>query len=119
MTSTRDVRTLPPDVLDVLRDAVQRAGSQNAAARALGINTSTVSLALRGRYIGDVDAIAARIRGVYMNETVRCPVMGDITTKHCLDYQNKPLAFTNPTRVRLYRACKCCPHRKAAKGVTA
>lgn len=116
MASTRDVRTLPPDVLDVLRDAVKRAGSQNAAARALGISAGTVSLALKGRYIGDVDAIAARIRGVYMNETVRCPVMGDITTKHCLDFQARPLVFTNPTRVRLHRACKTCPHRKTAKG---
>ncbi|MGC4076260.1 MAG: hypothetical protein QM702_04360 [Rubrivivax sp.] len=114
MASPREVRCLPAAELEALRDAVKRAGSQNAAARALGIHASTVSQALNGRYIGDVDAIAQRIRGVYMAESRKCPVMGDISAKHCLDFQARPLVFTNPVRVKLYRACKACQHRKGA-----
>lgn len=116
MASTRDVRTLPADELDALTRAVQRMGTQVAVAKELGVSSSTVSQALKGYYVGDVDALAKRIRGALMNESVRCPVMGDITTKHCLDFQTRPLVFTNPTRVRLHRACKTCPHRKTAKG---
>lgn len=116
MASTTDARTLPPDELDALRAAVARLGTQAAVAKALGVSAGTVSNALNGRYIGDVDALAQRVRGALMNELVSCPVMGELSVKHCLDYQTRPLVFTNPTRVRLHRACKTCPHRKAAKG---
>lgn len=116
MASTADVRTLPADELDALRAAVARLGTQAAVAKTLGVSSSTVSQALKGYYVGDVDALAQRIRGALMNELVSCPVMGELSTKHCLDYQARPLVFTNPTRVRLHRACKTCPHRKAAKG---
>jgi len=116
MASTRDVRTLPADELEALVSAVQRLGTQTAVAKQLGVSASAVSNALKGYYIGDVDALAQRIRGALMNELVSCPVMGELSAKHCLDYQTRPLVFTNPTRVRLHRACKTCPHRKAAKG---
>jgi len=116
MASTADARTLPADELDALRAAVVRLGTQTAVAKELGVSPSAVSNALKGYYVGDVGALAKRIRGALMNELVTCPVMGELSTKHCLDYQARPLVFTNPTRVRLHRACKTCPHRKAAKG---
>lgn len=114
MASTPDVRTLPADVLEKLRQAIAAKGSQAAVAKALGVSAGTVSNALNGRYIGDVDALASRIRGALMGVTVSCPVMGQLDLKHCLDYQRRPLVFTNPLRVRLHRACKTCPNRKGA-----
>lgn len=112
MASTADVRTLPDDEMHALRAAVARLGTQAAVAKALGVSSSTVSQALKGHYVGDVDALAQRIRGALMNELVSCPVMGELSAKHCLDYQTRPLVFTNPLRVRLHRACKTCPNRK-------
>jgi len=113
MSSAADVK-LPPAELQALRDAVKRLGAQAAAAEALGVSPGVVNNALKERYFGSVEALAQRIRGAFMDETVRCPVMGDLSAKHCLDYQTRPVAFTNPLRVRLYRACKTCPNRKAA-----
>ena len=72
MAWTADARTLPADELDALTQAVARLGTQAAVARALGVSSSTVSQALKGYYVGDVDALAQRIRGALMNELVRC-----------------------------------------------
>jgi hypothetical protein len=114
MASRPKTRGLPQAELMVLRAEIQKAGSQVAVAKALGVSASTVSNALSGAYVGDVDSLAKRIRGAFTGETVRCPVMGDLGLKHCLDYQARPLAFTNPLRPRLWRACQTCPNRKGA-----
>ena len=111
-------RALPADSLHALQQAVLHFGTQVAAARELGISAAAVNQALRGTYRGDVDGIDQRIRGALMAVTVVCPVIGVISTKQCLDEQRRPMVFTNPLRVRMYRACKTCPHRKDAKEPT-
>lgn len=107
-------KTLAPDVRQALETAVKRIGSQAKVARDLGISVAVVSLLLRDRYPGDVATMSERIRGQYMAETVNCPVMGELGRRHCLDYQGRPLTFTNPQRVRLFYACKVCPNRRDA-----
>lgn len=103
---------LPEDVKTALESAVKRLGSQAKVASDLGISAATVNNLLKDRYPGDVQGMAARIRGQYMAETVGCPVMGTLTRRQCLDNQARPLAFTNPIRVSLHSACKTCTHRK-------
>lgn len=112
MASTAEVRTLPAAEIEALKKAIEMMGTQVAVAKVLGVSSSTVSQALKSHYVGDVDALGQRIRGALMNELVSCPVMGALSAKHCLDYQTRPLVFTNPLRVRLYRACKTCPNRQ-------
>lgn len=107
-------KTLPPDVLTALKEAVKRLGSQVSAARELGISTPIVNALLKGRYPGDVAGMAERIRGQFMAEMVTCPVMGTLSRRHCLDYQVRPLVHTNPVRSRLHQACKTCPNRRNA-----
>ena len=51
-----------------------------------------------------------------MAETVRCPVMGTLSKRSCLDNQALPQAFTNPMRAALGRACKTCIHNPQSKG---
>lgn len=108
-------RTLPADVKAALTAACKRVGySQAKVAAELNVSGAVVSQLLRDRYLGDVPTLASRIRGKYMAETVQCPVMGTLGRNHCLDYQRRPLAFTNPQRAALFRACKTCPNRKDA-----
>lgn len=107
-------KALAVDVRDALIAAVARLGSQTAVARDLGVSPAVVNHLLRDRYVGDVATMAERIRGQYMAETVNCPVMGELGRRHCLDYQSRPLAHTNPQRVRLFHACKTCPNRRDA-----
>lgn len=115
MSLSNPVRTfdvLPRDVKAALEVAVQRLGSQVKVATDLGISAATVNNLLKDRYPGDVQGMAARIRGQYMAETVTCPVLGTLGRRHCLDNQTRQQAFTNPVRVALYQACKTCPNRK-------
>lgn len=110
----RAARRLPKDVKAALTEAWKRLGSQTKVGAELKVSGSVVSQLLSDSYPGDVDTIADRIRGLYMAETVHCPVMGAIGRDNCLDYQKRPLAFTNPQRAALHRACKTCPNRKEA-----
>jgi len=108
----RKMTVLTADVKQALIDAVARLHSQSKVAEDLGISPAVVNNLLRDRYPGDVAGMSERIRGQYMSETVQCPVLGTLGRRHCLDYQARPLAFTNSQRSALYRACKTCIHRK-------
>ncbi|WP_304308092.1 hypothetical protein [Pseudacidovorax intermedius] len=103
---------LPPDVLTALEQAVKECGSQVAAAKRLGVSVSAVNQLLRNRYQGDVAGMAERVRGEFMRELVRCPVMGDLGRQHCLEYQGRPLVMSSPVRVALHRACPTCPNKR-------
>lgn len=111
----RKITTLPADVKKSLQDAVARLRSQSKVAEDLGVSPAVVNNLLKDRYPGDVAGMADRIRGQYMAETVSCPVLGTLGRRHCLDYQARPLVFTNSQRSALYRACKVCIHRKEAQ----
>lgn len=105
---------LPPDVKAALEAAVKRFKTQTAVADELGVSAAVVNNLLKDRYLGNVALMADRIRGQFMAETVVCPVQGVLSRRNCLDYQARPLVFTNATRVRLHQACKTCPNRKEA-----
>lgn len=105
---------LPQDVLAALEQAVKECGTQRVVANRLGISNTVVNQLLRGRYMGDVEKQAERIRGEFMSEFVTCPVMGQLGRQHCLEYQTRPLVMTNPLRVALHRACPTCPNKRKA-----
>ena len=108
----RPPRLLPPEVKDALAEACKPPSSQTKVALALKVSTSVVSQLLTDKYPGDTPTMAERIQGLYMSATVQCPVMGELGRNHCLEYQRRPAAFTNPTRAALNQACKTCPNRK-------
>lgn len=112
---TPAARALPADALQAL-SAFCASGTQAAAARRLGVSEGTVSNALKGRYIGNVDKLAERIRGELLAATVACPVLGEITSRICQDERSKPLHAVNPLRVQLWRACQGCAHNPKAAG---
>lgn len=98
------------DWIAALRAECQRTSQARTAAR-LGVSAAMVNQVLRGRYQGKTANIEARVRGELMRATVECPILGEISTRQCLDEQSRPFAATNPIRVLLYRACRTCPHR--------
>lgn len=103
---------LSTDVKTALQGAVTRFGSQTKVAEQLGVSTAVVSTLLNDKYPGNVEQMAQRIRGQYMHAIVMCPVMGTLGKRNCLDNQAMPVAFTNPLRAALGRACKTCINRK-------
>lgn len=108
----RTPRRLPADVKAALAEACKHLGTQAKAAQQLKVSAPVISQLLKDSYMGDVDTLASRIRGLWMAETVQCPVMGELGRNHCLDFQKRPLAFTNPQRAALHQACKTCPNRR-------
>ncbi len=99
-----------PDWIEALRDECERT-SQRRAAERLAISPSTINQVLNGTYKAKTGRIEERVRGELMNKTLECPVLGEITTRSCQDWQAKPFAATNPTRVAVYKACRAgCPH---------
>lgn len=111
---TPPAKALPDDALTAL-NKLKGIYTQSEIARRLGVSEGTISNAFKGRYIGNVDKLAERIRGELLNQTVACPILGEISTRICQDERSKPFAATNPMRVRLWRACKSCPHNPNAQ----
>lgn len=112
--ATPAARSLPPDALQALM-AWRSRDTQSEIARRLGISDGTVSNALQGRYIGNVDRLAERIRGEVLNQQVACPILGPISSRICQDERARPFsARTNFMGVRLWHACKTCPHNPKA-----
>lgn len=101
-----------PDWIAALASACDRTGSQGKVGAELGISSAAVNQVLGNVYKGRLDRIEARVRGELMKEVVACPILGEISKRDCLDYQGRKFRPTNPTRAKLYRACKTCPNRE-------
>lgn len=84
--------------------------SQNRVAEQVGYSAAVISQVLKRSYRGDYAAVERRVRAALMGETVVCPVLGEIAATDCHRHQSRPFATTNPLRVRLWRACRSCPH---------
>ncbi|MGE0333200.1 MAG: helix-turn-helix domain-containing protein [Ramlibacter sp.] len=110
-----DAKPLPSDALEALKAACNGT-PQAEVARRLKVSDGTISNALRGRYIGNVDRLAERIRGELLNTEVLCPVLGSINARVCQDEREKPFSAINSHRVRLFRACRRCPNNPKAEG---
>lgn len=90
--------------------------SQKRVAEMMDYSAATVSLVLNGTYTGDLAAIEQAVNGALLMATVACPVLGEIQAHRCLSYQRQKFAATNPTRVRLYKACRAgCPNSRINK----
>lgn len=104
------------DWMKVLRAECKRT-SQNKVADRLGISLTVVNQVLKGTYKHPTTRLEERVRGELMQETVICPVLGELSKRRCQDHQARPFATTNPTRVQLYMACrKGCKHSKLKEG---
>jgi len=101
-----------PEWVAVLREQC-KISSQKEVGLMIGYSNAVVNQALKGTYKGDLKRVESAVKGAFMNETVECPVVGDIATHVCLNYQKKKFTSINPLLVQLYRACRNgCPHSK-------
>lgn len=105
--------------IQTLKDECEKSSQSKVAAmlrRSSGDNfpsPTVINQIIKGKYPGRTDRLQALVEGVFMNVTVECPVMGSIPSDQCIEYQARKFAATNPTRVRLYQACRAgCQHSK-------
>lgn len=84
--------------------------SQAAVARRIGYSPAVVSQVRRGTYRGSLEAVERRVRRALMADSIQCPILGEITGENCLEHQRQGLSTASAMRVRLWRACRRCPH---------
>ncbi len=99
-----------PDWVERLAIECGRA-SQNKVAAALDRSATMISQVLANKYPADLAALEERVRGVYMDQTILCPALGDVPTQVCQDWRKKAEVFlaSSPMRVLMHRACNSCP----------
>lgn len=108
--TARDAWGSVPAWVQVLAQACDGA-SQSVVARRIGYSAAVISQVINHSYRGDLARVEAAVRGALMDETVICPVLGDIAHDVCLAHQKRKFDCTSAMRARLYRACRSgCPH---------
>jgi hypothetical protein len=98
--------------LDLLKNKVELLGRRQVEADT-SMSKTTLSLVLNDKYPGNLSNIESQVIIAYTNTTVACPVLGDIAVKRCNTEQIKGFSPSNPQRIKLYKACATCPHKKA------
>lgn len=102
----------PPEWVIALAELCDRT-SQNRAAVLVGYSATAVGQVIHKKYPSRIDRIERAVRGALLAQTVECPVLGEITSNTCIEYQRQKFAPTNSMRVRLYKACRNgCPNFK-------
>lgn len=90
--------------LEVLREQVAAHG-QRSVAEKLGVSNTVVSQVVNEKYPGDMARIQSLVESVYLSKSVLCPVLGEIAWHTCQMHQRNTQTG-NPTKLRMYRACR-------------
>jgi len=99
-----------PDWVEVLAQACD-ASSQAQIANKIGKSKATVSLVLTRQYNAGLNAIEQTVRGILMEATVACPVVGDIALDQC--HRNQRNTSGQGLERKLFQAhCRTCRHRR-------
>lgn len=90
-----------------LRQAVAEHGSQKVAEQ-LDCSRVLVSQLVNGRYASPVEKWKRRVEALFSQETVPCPILGDISSSRCARERSRGFSATSPVRVQLSQTCPAC-----------
>lgn len=99
------IATNQPLWIKELRKQVELHGQKKVALE-IGYSHALVSQVINGKYSGDLNSVERAVRGAYLGDTVNCPVMGELESNRCMQFQKEPFTATNPVRVKRFRACR-------------
>jgi hypothetical protein len=100
--------------LILLNQKVEQLGRRQVEADT-GLSRTTLSQVLNQKYPGNLDNVAAKVNTAYTDITIDCPVLGIIPVKRCHVEQIKPFSPNSPQRIRLFKACRHCQHKKGSQ----
>lgn len=105
-----------PQWIAELRAACTRS-SQKAVGTRIRYSSTVVNQVLKGTYKGDLNAVKLAVEGTFMAGTVKCPGFGmEISKTVCAAEQRRPRSFTNPIRMKVYKACRAgCLHSRVGQ----
>lgn len=113
LRTREDWNGAPPDWVEALAIECARS-SQNKVALRLNRSAALVSMVLKNKYEGNLEAVHEVFNGVFRSEVVACPSLGTLPANECQDWRVKSRKFVNVNalRVRMYRACNACPRNR-------
>ncbi|MBI1386653.1 MAG: LacI family transcriptional regulator [Rhizobiales bacterium] len=98
---------LSPRVEAMVRAELAQRGTQAAVARRIGINGSTLSMLLAGKYPADVAKVERRIEHALGN--VDCPYLRrPLSVADCQGQRDRRLPTSNPHAIAHWTACQTC-----------
>lgn len=100
---------------EILLREINKKGIEKVAYE-LGVSRSTVYLVVNGKYKGSTKNIEEKVKKIYGNEQIKCPILGEILPSKCAELYNLAQQVgkyvSNPEKLRLYRECVKCKIRK-------
>jgi hypothetical protein len=99
-----------PDWIETLALACDQS-SQAQVANKIGKSKATVSLVIGNQYNAGLNAIEQAVRGVLMEASVECPVVGEIALDQC--HRNQRNTTGHGLERKLFEPnCRTCRHRR-------
>ncbi len=100
--------------IETLKREIKTKGIKQVASE-LGVSVSSINLLVTEKYPGNLENMLRRIKKIYGNGGINCPVLGKITPTKCGEKWNlaKKIGMKagNPETLRLYRMCLNCSLR--------
>ena len=96
--------------LEALKTEVANSSNGKVASN-LGVSKTVISQVCNNKYPGDMQRIRQLVEGAYLNQTVICPVMGELPVHRCMQHQVRKQLSSNPLYIQLYKSCRSgCTH---------
>ncbi|OTG87675.1 LysR family transcriptional regulator [Acinetobacter sp. ANC 4558] len=106
-----------PEWISLVESRIEQLGSIQKVADELGYARTSLSLALRGKYIGSTERLERTVMKVL--GSVTCPHLEkQISPDECISFRERNAPTQNPAEMRHWRACQQCPHACIRKRIT-
>ena len=109
--------TPKPKWIELVENRIEQLGTIQKVADELGYARPSLSLALRGKYVGSTDRlekIVMRVLG-----SIHCPHLDQLISQEaCAGFHEREAPTQNPVEMRHWRACQKCPHACVKKRIT-
>lgn len=97
-----------PTWIVLVEQRIEQLGSIQKVANELGYARSSLSLALRGKYVGSTERLEQTV--IRVLGSLNCPHLGqEITPDQCQAYKHREAPTQNPADMRHWRTCQQCP----------
>lgn len=101
--------TEKPEWKRLVEQRIKQLGSIQKVADELGYARPSLSLALRGKYVGNTDRLEKTV--IRVLGSVHCPHLDQVLSPEtCIGFREREAPTQNPAEMRHWRACQKCPH---------
>jgi len=97
-----------PQWVVLVEKRMEQLGSIQKVADELGYARPSLSLALRGKYVGSTERLEETVLKVL--GSVHCPHLDkSLEADECVQFREREAPTQNPAEMRFWRACQKCP----------